>query len=250
MKAALGQKPKWAKPRGPKFLRDVINQLFEELGRVGALEGLGITVEQTPSGRVISTLNSPAGRAAPSAATAGTATPFAMLLVEQEPPVEGAYAVEITDGKVNNEWPDVGINAMGETGSRKLNIGNVENSNIFLRIMFNTRTNAQERIDIFERPNETYPLNKITYLADDIEPTPGACNAVDGPDDPPPAGYGSIHVLLGFTYVNEESGQPIVFNLVIGNINYALIYGESDGVPSVIPVATYSDWTQFPQAPP
>lgn len=185
-----------------------------------------------------------------------SAFPFKLSVIPRpDSPLQ--KAVKIYDGKVNNEWPDVGVTAMGGAtgpGYQILNIGNVENCNVFLRAMFNAKTNAVVRLDIYERPNETYPANKITYLAPDAEPVDGACDAIDNPDTAPPAGYGAIHILIGFTYmkpppVGSPPGTlptPKAFNLIRDHIMFDFVYGSQNGLPAVWPVAVYSKATKVP----
>lgn len=183
-----------------------------------------------------------------------TTMPFRLRIVARTPPEPGQYAVEILDGKVNNEWPDVGTNAMGVTGSRNLDIANIENSNIFIRVMFNALTNKIQRLDIYERPNETYPTNKITALVSGVDPVPGACDDVDSPTANPPAGYGSLYIMLGFTYLKPPppgsppgtAATPQAFNLRLGNQNFEFIYGSFNGLPGLLPVDVSSGWTVIP----
>jgi hypothetical protein len=45
---------KWAKPRGPKWFREVINRIFEILTAIQPLDGLGTDISETTGGRQIS----------------------------------------------------------------------------------------------------------------------------------------------------------------------------------------------------
>jgi hypothetical protein len=236
-------------PLLPQLSAERLNAIIDAIGRNRIEFGDNVTGQRTPGGTIV--------RANAKSTGGDSNFPF-LLQLGTRPDEPTQYLVGISDGKVNNEWPDVGTDAMGVTGSRSLNITNVENCNVFIRVMFNARTNNQERLDIFERPNETYPTNKITWLDPATAITPDACDAVDNPDDPPPAGYGAFHIMLGFTYLKPPPvgappgtpSTPTVFNLMVGNVNYALFYGADDGIPSVLPVATYSPWTKIPQQPP
>jgi hypothetical protein len=246
---------KWDKPRGPRWLREVIEKLFRELTMRTPVEGLGVYVDRTENGSVISAGSQPGGRTSAATASADS-LPFKMSIGPQDPDTGGdpaKFAVQIVDGKVNNEFPDVGTTTMGEAGGRgfgTLNIADVENSNIFIRVMFNARTLEIVRLDIFERPNETYPANTITFLDPEEEPEPGACDSVDDPATAPPAGYGAIHIALGFTYLQPATppAEPVatVFQSEIGNINFELVTGAFNGLPALIPAKTYSDWTEVP----
>lgn len=185
----------------------------------------------------------------------GDNLPFKLTLVPQNAAAGGdpsKFAVQILDGKVNNEWPDVGTVAMGATGGAgygTLNLDNVANSNIFIRVMFNAKTNVIARLDIYERPNETFPENKITFLLTG-DPVPGACDAVDNPDTAPPAGYGALHVLLGFSYIQPATltsdAVAVVFQSLLGHLHFQFVYGSQNGLPALLPMLSYTDWIKIP----
>lgn len=109
MKSALGQKAKWANPRGPKFLRDVINQLFDAINLCGPLEGLGITIEQTASGRTISTLNTPGGKSGAAGAAAANDPDISFFVsdasVTEGDPPETSNKIQVNPGKINDDFP-------------------------------------------------------------------------------------------------------------------------------------------------
>jgi hypothetical protein len=186
--------------------------------------------------------------------------PFHLEIVPR-PDNPSLFAVQITDGKVNNEWPDVGTDTMGSPtspGFLSLDIANVENCNVFLRVMFNAKTNVIARLDIYERPNETFPVDQITFLPPDEEPDPTEADAADSPDVPPPAGYGVVHILLGYTFLippplESPPGTPsttAIFNMIRSNIQLDFIYGSKNGLPAVLAVNTYSKFIAFPLAAP
>jgi hypothetical protein len=179
-----------------------------------------------------------------------TIFPFKLSLISR-PDNPALWAVRIYDGKVNNEWPDVGTNAMGSgAGYQILNIGNVSDSIIFIRVMFNIQTNEVVRLDVFERAAALFPVNKIT----EGTPIPGACDSIDDPNTDPPPGYGTLNVMLGFTYVKPPIppavvGTNVVFQSHMGNLNFVLVSGSLNGAPAVLPVLTYTDWVPYPLPP-
>jgi hypothetical protein len=124
--------------------------------------------------------------------------------------------------------------------------------------MFNARTNVVVRLDIYERPNETYPANRVTYIDPDETPEEDACDEIDNPDTAPPAGYGAFHILIGFAYVKPPPvgsplgtlGTPTVFNSFTGHVNFQLVLGSYNAAPAILPVAVHSGWVPFPLVPP
>jgi hypothetical protein len=83
---------------------------------------------------------------------------------------------------------------------------------------------------------------------------PGACDDVDSPTANPPAGYGSLYIMLGFTYLKPPppgsppgtAATPQAFNLRLGNQNFEFIYGSFNGLPGLLPVDVSSGWTVIP----
>lgn len=227
------------KPWGPKPLRELTDQIEKEINERSPIPGLGIYINETPNGRQIST--HPSAGAQTQQAGSSNDLPFTLSLAPREDN-PALYAVGILDGQVNDEWPSVGVIQMGQTGGAgfgTLNIANVENSNIFVRVMFNAATNEIVRLDIFERPNETFPINRITFG----DPVPGACDSIDSPDTAPPEGYGALHIAFGFTYVS--AGIPIVFQSRAGHIHFVFVYGSRNGLPA-LRAAPYTDWIEVP----
>ncbi len=168
--------------------------------------------------------------------------PFRLTVIARKDDPDN-YSINIIDGKVNNEWPDVGTNTMGSAtspGYQVLDIANITDSNIFIRVMFNYLTFEIARIDIYERPSSTYPTNKIIFGI----PIQGACDGVDDPNADPPAGYGRLNLLIGFTYVKPPAppavqGTSTAFNLILGNINFGFIVGAFNAQPALCPVTLY-----------
>jgi len=238
------EKPKWENPRGPKWLQEIIQRLFNEIGVRQPIEGVGVHIDETEGGRQINSFGG-AGAQKQELAKKGQVLPFTLTVVPQTDN-PSAFAVHIVDGKSNNEWPDVGTDTMGSStskGYQVLNIADINDSNIFLRVMFNYLTFEIARLDIYERPNATYPTNKIIFGV----PVPGACDDVDDPETDPPAGYGRLNLLIGFTYVKPPppgsppgtTGTATAYNLVIGNINFGFVVGALNAQPALCPVTLY-----------
>jgi hypothetical protein len=237
---------KAGEPLLPQLSAERLNAIIDALDRNRVEFGDNVTGQRTPGGTIV--------RANAKGGGGDGDFPF-QLTIGKRPADPTLYRVRISDGKVNNEWPDVGDDAMGVTGSRYLNIENVANSNIFIRVMFNALTNHIERLDIYEKPNETYPSNKITALVSGEDPVPGACDDVDLPTADPPAGYGSIYIMLGFTYLQPPppgspegtESTPQAFNLRRDHQNFEFVYGSNNGLPAVLLVDVPSGWTRVPE---
>lgn len=69
------QNLKWDKPRGPRWLREVIEKIFRELTSRTPVEGLGVFIDRTDNGSILSTVAQPGGKA-PAAAAAQAVNPF------------------------------------------------------------------------------------------------------------------------------------------------------------------------------
>lgn len=222
MKSGQGQKAKWANPRGPKFLRDVIAQLFDELNRRTVLEGLGFFVEQTESGRIGSVLPSSGRNAAPGAAAA-TDPDISFFLsdasvTEGDPPVE-SNKILVNAGKVNGEFPD----GLG-TEDYIIDVADPADCLVYVLVTFDPDT-----LEILSRQV-------------------GASTAAAFPDDGIGVvedGVGQFAQLLGFTYFDSDDDFRI-HQVYLGDINFKIIYGQNGGVASALAIPCFSDWMDIP----
>jgi hypothetical protein len=95
------QNLKWDKPRGPRWLREVIDKLFRELTSRTPVEGLGVYVERTENGSIISTGNQPGGKSPAAAAASAAQHPF--QVIPGEP-----FEVKYVPGVVETTVPTLG----------------------------------------------------------------------------------------------------------------------------------------------
>jgi hypothetical protein len=101
------QNLKWDKPRGPRWLREVIEKLFRELTLRTPVEGLGVFVDRTDNGSILSTVHQPGGKAA-AAAAAAALHPFK---VEDKSDGSG-LKVSVYPGYFITTVPKIGVNGL------------------------------------------------------------------------------------------------------------------------------------------
>jgi hypothetical protein len=216
------QNLKWDKPRGPRWLREVIEKLFRELTSRTPVEGLGIYIDRTDNGSVISAASQPGGKASAAAAAAANDPDISFFLsdasVTEGDPPETSNRVLVADGKINGEFPS----GMG-VGQYILDLDDPADSIIHAIITFDPDT-----LDILSRD--------LAAAGSGALPTPG----ID-----PDTNIGTFIVMLGFTYFDSDDVFRVT-NTHLGHIDFELVYGALNGQPALLPVRSYGTWLPVP----
>lgn len=156
----------------------------------------------------------PVTAATPAAEPAQAAEPVPILLPFFLS-AAGPSSVLVADGKINGEFPS----GMG-TGDYVLEIPDPGDGIIYAIVTFDALTLAIDSRSLAVTSSGSFPDDTLTTTT------------------------GTLNIQIGFTYLNGET--MVVRNNIIGDINFALVYGSYNSAPAILPVAKYADWLAVP----
>lgn len=199
----------------PQLTAERLNALVDAIDRNRVEFGDNITGQRTPGGVIVRSHSQGAG--------GGDIPDISFILsdatVSEGDPPETSNKVLVRDGKINGAFPS----GMGAGEDYILDLADPADSLIYAAVSFNAET-----LEITSR-------------------TLGVSGSGDFPASTLDDTDGFFATLLGFTYLEDDTF--FVLNTHVGDINFELVYGASNGAPALLPVARYATWIPLPVAP-
>lgn len=121
--------------------------------------------------------------------------------------------VKVFDGKINGDYP-IGMGF----GNYILDLSNPEDAIIYAGITFNPTTLVITSRFLGESTASAFPESRVESATE-----------------------GFIYWQLGFTFF-DGNGTFTVWQTMLGNIDFELVYGSFNGRPALLPVTTQPGW--------
>jgi hypothetical protein len=204
---------KWDKPRGPKWLQEIIQRVLTEISARQPLDGIGIHLNETEGGREINYVGGTAKGGISSSNDPDISFFLSDATTNEGTPPVTSNKVFIADGKINGAFPD----GMGSS-EYILDLADPSDSLIYAGATFNPTD-----LSITDR------FLGVSGSGDFPE------SRVEGETS------GFLYWMLGFTFFDSDDTFRVV-NTRVGDINFEFSYGALNGLPALLIVDSAPGW--------